>query len=301
VGNSYPCTIDWNAASGWTKTGIGGSALYIWNAGTESYSTYNGSVGVNGGSRFIAGGQAFFVNATSGSSALSMTEDVKVDVYSSGLRVASQEISGLKISAISGNRRDEAFLNTSPGNEDAAAKLDNPGITLSLGQQNRYSIAAASAVAEAGIIPLNLRRAGNQFQFEMEKTGSQWAFTQIYLKDDVNGQLFPIAEGLNSFSFSASGNDENRFSLIISDAATAAAGKINSGLSLYPNPTSGKLNLRNASSLKGAYSITDLSGKVISKGTLSGVHQSLNTESLSAGQYLIRFEQSPEVIRFSKL
>ncbi len=302
LANPYPCTIDWNATTGWTKNGISSNTVYIWNADQENYATYNGVIGNNGGSRYIAGGQAFFVNASSAASSLIMNEDVKVDTYTSGLRVASEEISGLRISAVSGNRRDEVYLDITPGHEERSAiKLDNPGLTLSLGQQNRFSIASPQDVAEAGIIPLNLRRNGSLFSFELEKSGPQWAQTQIYLKDDVNGQLFPVNEGISHFNFTATGSESNRFSLIISDAVTSVGGKMNSGISLYPNPSSGNIQLRNVSGLKGGFSITDLSGKVITSGQLIGVQQTLSLLEVPAGQYLIRFEQSPEVIRFSKL
>ncbi len=302
LGNSYPCPIDWNAASGWTKSGISGNAIYIWNASTESYSTYNGTVGLNGGSRYIAGGQAFFVNAASGAASLSMNEDVKFDIYTSGLRVASEEISGLKITAISDNRQDEAFLDMTPGNETSSAtKLDNPGITLSLGTQNRFSIASPAIVEEANLIPLNLRRAGNSFSINFEKSGPQSAFQNIYLKDETNGQLFPIGDNTSSFDFISTGNDASRFSLVISDAATSVSGKISSAISVYPNPSNGKITLRNSNATKGGFSVSDLSGKIILRGELTGVNQIMDVQTLPAGQFLIRFEQSPEVIRFSKL
>ena len=302
LGNSYPCPIDWNAASGWTKSGISGNAIYIWNASTESYSTYNGTVGLNGGSRYIAGGQAFFVNAASGAASLSMNEDVKFDIYTSGLRVASEEISGLKITAISDSRQDEAFLDMTPGHETSSAtKLDNPGITLSLGNQNRFSIASPAIAEEANLIPLNLRRAGNSFSINFEKSGPQSAFQNIYLKDETNGQLFPIGDNTSSFDFTSTGNDATRFSLVISDAATSVSGKISSAISVYPNPSNGKITLRNSNATKGGFSVSDLSGKIILRGELTGVNQIMDVQTLPAGQFLIRFEQSPEVIRFSKL
>lgn len=301
LGNSFPCTIDWNAPTGWTKTGIDGNAVFVWNAASQNYSTYNGSMGLNGGSRYIAGGQAFFVNATSGSSALSMNEDVKADIYTSGLRMATEEISGLKISAISGNRRDEIFLDMTPGHETVTApKLDNPGITLSFFNP-RYSIAAPQMVMENGSILLKLLRASGAFSFELEKMGPEVAFHEFYLKDNVNGQLFPVNENLSTFSFFPTANDADRFSLIVVNSTTSAKGKIPSSFSVYPNPSNGKVVLRNANHLKGSYNVTDLSGKVILSGNLSGVDQNLNFENLPAGQYLIRFTENPEVLRFSKL
>ena len=148
---------------------------------------------------------------------------------------------------------------------------------------------------------MNLRRAGNSFSINFEKLGPQWAFQSLYLKDDANGQLFPIGDNTSTFYFTSTENDVTRFSLVISDAATSVGGKISSSISVYPNPSNGKITLRNANAIKGGYSVSDLSGKIILTGELSGVSQILDTQSLPAGQFLIRFEQSPEVIRFSKL
>jgi hypothetical protein len=231
-----------------------------------------------------------------------MNEDVKFDIYTSGLRVASEEISGLKITAISDSRQDEAFLDMTPGHETSSAtKLDNPGITLSLGNQNRFSIASPAIAEEANLIPLNLRRAGNSFSINFEKSGPQSAFQNIYLKDETNGQLFPIGDNTSSFDFTSTGNDATRFSLVISDAATSVSGKISSAISVYPNPSNGKITLRNSNATKGGFSVSDLSGKIILRGELTGVNQIMDVQTLPAGQFLIRFEQSPEVIRFSKL
>ena len=75
VGNPYPCTIDWNAVA-WTKTNID-NAVYVWNAATGQYASYVGGVSSNGGSRYIAPSQSFFVVANAASPALEITEDCK--------------------------------------------------------------------------------------------------------------------------------------------------------------------------------------------------------------------------------
>jgi len=78
VGNPFPSTIDWNAASGWTKTNMG-SSIYIPDNGGAStvYATWNGVTGTNGGSRYIAMGQGFWVKASGASPVLRSTENVK--------------------------------------------------------------------------------------------------------------------------------------------------------------------------------------------------------------------------------
>ena len=77
VGNPFTSAIDWNAASGWTKTNIGGT-IYTYNS--PNWATWNGSTGTNEGSQYIASGQGFFVNVNEGSSTgtLKMDNDVQV-------------------------------------------------------------------------------------------------------------------------------------------------------------------------------------------------------------------------------
>lgn len=77
VGNPYPSTIDWDAA-GWTKTGIT-DAIYMRDNGEVSpiYASYVGGVGANGGTQYIATGQAFFVKSNGGPIDFQATESVK--------------------------------------------------------------------------------------------------------------------------------------------------------------------------------------------------------------------------------
>ncbi len=75
VGNPYPSTIDWNA-SGWTKTNLNGT-IYMRDNATGTIASFNGVSGTNGGSRYIATGQAFFVQASSASPSLVVSETAK--------------------------------------------------------------------------------------------------------------------------------------------------------------------------------------------------------------------------------
>lgn len=76
VGNPYAAAIDWSKV---TKTTNVGAVVRVWNPSCRQYSTFNGSDGVNGGSRFIAPGQSFFVQTTNSSSpSVTFTEASKV-------------------------------------------------------------------------------------------------------------------------------------------------------------------------------------------------------------------------------
>jgi hypothetical protein len=61
VGNPFTSTIDWDDTTGWTKTNLE-DATYIYNNG--NWATYSGGTGTNGGSRYIAMNQGFFVQVS---------------------------------------------------------------------------------------------------------------------------------------------------------------------------------------------------------------------------------------------
>lgn len=87
IGNPYPSPVDWDAASGWTKTNID-NALYYFRAGTTdeysgTYSTYINGVSSDGlATGIIPSMQGLFVHVSNGSNpvtgTLSMTNDVRV-------------------------------------------------------------------------------------------------------------------------------------------------------------------------------------------------------------------------------
>jgi hypothetical protein len=79
VGNPFPAPLDWEAA-GWVKTNIT-NTFWIRNNKEANIASYNGDLnqGTNGATQYIALGQAFWVQATAPSPALSITETVKAD------------------------------------------------------------------------------------------------------------------------------------------------------------------------------------------------------------------------------
>jgi fibronectin-binding autotransporter adhesin len=77
AGNPTPSTINWNSASGWTKTNVDGT-IYVWDPAdtTGGYKTWNGTTG-NLGSGLIAPFQAFWVKANNINPVLSCDNGVK--------------------------------------------------------------------------------------------------------------------------------------------------------------------------------------------------------------------------------
>jgi Ig-like domain CHU_C associated/Secretion system C-terminal sorting domain len=111
VGNPYPSTIDWNSASGWTKTRVG-ATIYLLDNGTNpsQYATWNGSVGTNGGSRYIASGQGFFIQTTLAAPTLTSNENVKVPGTQTTFVREGEPQNVLRITLSQGNVRDESVI-----------------------------------------------------------------------------------------------------------------------------------------------------------------------------------------------
>ena len=103
VGNPYPCAIDWESLSGWTRTNIS-STVYVWDDHEQNITTYTiGGASTNGGSAVIPPTMAFFVQVNSvGTGTLEMTEDVRVsDIESFRKRkVTPKNQLSLKISGV---------------------------------------------------------------------------------------------------------------------------------------------------------------------------------------------------------
>lgn len=92
VGNPYPCVIDWDAPSGWTKTGLD-HAIYLWDQQNNRYSGYVDGASVNGGTRYIPAMQGFYVIVSNpGTGTLGMNNDVRSTAANPNvLRIVSEE------------------------------------------------------------------------------------------------------------------------------------------------------------------------------------------------------------------
>ena len=120
VGNPYPSPIDWNAASGWTKTKID-NAIYFFNADASDqysgvYSSYVNGTGTGNGTNLIASMQGFFIHVSDGSypitGTLGMTNSVRTNDLAPTFRDATLDSRTIL--------RFTATLETSTPTEDVA-------------------------------------------------------------------------------------------------------------------------------------------------------------------------------------
>jgi hypothetical protein len=107
VGNPYPSAIDWDAASGWTRSNIDPTA-YFYNASSNTYDVYNYNTDV-GDSPYIAAMQGFFIFATS-TTTLGVTNAVRVSNATNFRKSTKNETPNLKISIKGNNYSDKTTI-----------------------------------------------------------------------------------------------------------------------------------------------------------------------------------------------
>ncbi len=87
LGNPYASPIDWDSGS-FTKTNLN-NAIWVWKPSSRSYATYISGIGQNGGSRYIASGQSFFVRSSGASPSITFRESVKSTFPNTGMQLLS--------------------------------------------------------------------------------------------------------------------------------------------------------------------------------------------------------------------
>ena len=114
VGNPYPSSVDWNAASpAWTKTNVDNS-VYYYNPATGNYASYVSGAGTNGGTNIIPSMQAFWVHVSTdpGSGSLTVTNTARSTIGSALLwRVGvMQNYLSITASASDNSSQDESIV-----------------------------------------------------------------------------------------------------------------------------------------------------------------------------------------------
>jgi hypothetical protein len=251
VPNPYPSAINWDASSGWVKTGIANS-VYIWPAGGNNYAAYVGGEATNGGTNIIPAGQAFFVKAT-GSPTFSMNDNVRVHGGHNFFKSEAYITDLLRIKAVSNEMTDETVIRfTGLATADADPGYDAWKLYGNDGAPQLYTLASDNQMLAINSLPyLSAVACTVPLNFEQKSTGSvSFTFSdiesfdpaiRIQLQDLKTNQTIDLRQQ-NTYTFDHSdGNDAQRFKVIF--GGTTGVGNTNadasrlwiSGHTLYIN------------------------------------------------------------------
>ena len=223
IANPYPSAIDWLSVN-WTKTNVN-NAIYMFQADNGQYASFVNGIATNGGSRFIASSQGFYVQANAANPVLTLTENAKS--LSSPVLIKDGEIKNVLRLKIEGNNlQDEAVVYfdkdaslTFDGNFDAAKFLStnplNPSISTVINTRD-LSINGIPFQAQTINIPVRVT-AGVSGTYEINWKGLN-SFAPnacITLEDTENGNVINLKENPNYYLNLTAGEQSPRFMLHI--------------------------------------------------------------------------------------
>ena len=288
IGNPYPSAIDWNAASGWTKTNIG-STIYVWN--NNQYATWNGSVGTNGGSRYVAMEQGFFVQASAAGAAISMNNSVRLHNSVAYMKTVNEDPSDIiRVKVSINNNSDETVIalnNNGSDNfnfETDAVKL--PGNTNSPQmhtiKNNNSPLAISTLSAPENVVE-------KYVYIDYAETGTH----QLLFTHTLTGNYIPrlydnvkqtIVEPNTPYSFNASvGDASTRFQFVESAPLSVNNTANNADLTIWES--SKMLYIINSSDEQiKQVRIYSIDGKLVHQGNQS----TADLKNLSSGVYIVK-------------
>jgi hypothetical protein len=323
VANPYPSTIDWDAASGWTKTNFD-DAVYIWNAelgASGGYATYIAGVGTGGGSRYIPHSQAFYAIANAGSPVLECTEDVKVSNNVSFMRTAPVANNFFHVDLFNANHLllDEAairFHEKGSANFDKeldAYKPELPGFVQgstisSVSNGINYSVNTLGEFTEETIIPLNLKVEGSG-KYEIGFSGIQTLLQEASLSLSnasivlVDKQLNTITDLRVNNAYAFSTNEKNisqRFEIRILPAGEAIQSSSNSAetIQLIQDGSGFQLLFNLAEKANVSVEIMNALGQTFASeqiGQMEKGNHRIENRDFAQGAYLIRVNTGKEL------
>lgn len=229
VGNPYPSTIDWDAASGWTKTGLT-NTIYMKDNGAlaGTYASYVGGVGgTNGGSRYIPIGQAFWVKATSAPT-FQATEAVKAPGNTTTFFRTSPPSDLMRVTLRSGLKRDEILIYFE---EDATEEFDGNGDAYKL-ENDIFNLSTVTPLGDklainglpmlecSKVLKLNITDVSTgAYQLDFTEFESFITPVNIFLLDKKTGENIDVKEN-PSYEFEVTAEEssyKDRFELNITN------------------------------------------------------------------------------------
>lgn len=310
VPNPYPSAIDWNAASGWTKTNIAGS-IYFWPAGaaasSSNYSTWNGTTGTGtpAGSRYIPIGQSFFVHATAASPVLSMNNGVRVHNTQAFYKNEQTPTELLRLKAETSIGIDDIVVHFRPeatqlfDDEYDAYKLtggsDAPQLSSITADNKKVSINSLPFSTTDEVVPLYFSvNTASDVTFTASGMEGFYSTPPIYLEDVVENKVIDL-QIQPTYSFHFIPGQENRFNLRFTNITDQDETEAIEGL-IYHSNQQINISIPVLESKEAVVHIFDISGRLMvnNKVILNGLTHV--KAPISSGVYIVRVIAGKKVI-----
>ena len=305
AGNPFTAPIDWNAASGWTKTNIVAST-WVWNQSAGNYAVWDGAIAINNASRYIAMGQGFFVQATESGASLSIPESARNGQQVSPLfRSVKAQPELLRLTVNGNGFSDEAVvmiatdaLTTTDYRYDAlkmSGSADAPQLST-IKDGKSFTIASLSSVDSTTVIPVTLKTgATGTYTLNLANTINTGGLN-TFLIDKISGTA-TRADLLPVYSFTSSPYDiAGRFEIVFRSQSVITTvqktGEFRGDIKIWNSGR--KLNIEIPSNEQlvtvEIYNLNGNKVKTITTGSLRDIYLSLNT-----GMYIVSVKTTKQV------
>jgi hypothetical protein len=298
VGNPYPCSIDWEAASGWDRSKLNGTqkSYWVWNDTKGNYGTYTTGVsgsGTLGVTRYISSGQGFIVLAAA-SGILTMDNSVKT--HSTQAYLKSEEISNgelrLRLSCDVNAYSDEAIVEfnydvTDGGSEKFNSMYTNAPELWSVKDGLNYSINYLGDMNPGESVPLTVKAgvAGN-YTLAASQVESFGGNSNVILEDRTAGSFTSLsATPAYTFYVSEATTIAGRFYLHFQDITGVSQSEVTKDFNAYA--ADGIMNIQSLQQQSGKIAIFDMLGRTIATGRLeAGATTRINMRG-NTGIYIV--------------
>jgi len=325
LSNPYPCDINWDSETNWTKPVQMQNSWHRWNSSGSGYGLYANGAGYLGAlpaptnPNIIPSGQGFFVLLeSSGSATLQVREAAKITSASASFSRNATVGSRVKILLTKSLDPSAYGYNTMIRFQEGATDGYDMNLDFSSLGGNRFNISVPTETSNMAVatfpliensksIPLNTNYQGEFGDYILKFSEMEDLVTssEVYLKDNLFGSITPVGPEM-VYNYTVSATDGvifNRFELVFSPLTiTNIKGAISKGFEVFPNPGNGNEIQVRATSMKGEVGqivITDMLGKEILSRQINlpeaGVYLGSLKLNLSSGMYTIELRTQKEV------
>jgi len=295
VGNPFPSTIDWDNAN-WTKNNIA-NAIYMWDPANARYASYVAGAGVNGGTRYIAANQGFFVQANGASPSLQIdNNDVRIS-QSQSFYKEDEIIELLSISLLSDAGQDEILIRF---NEDASEEFDADFDAIKMfgnaelaqvyalqEDEEKMSIHSLKSIKETDFVRLGLQIETNgTYTLKFDDKNSLSEYVSLKIEDTKEETITELSlQDTYTFTYEE-GENANRFILHFKDASAINDLDTQEQFAYYSN---GSIYINNDET-QGFESVQliNMAGQIIQTKTLGNESlEKMNISNIETGMYIL--------------
>jgi len=289
IANPYPSAIDWLSPN-WTKTNIN-NAIYMYQADNGQFASFVDGIATNGGSRFIASSQGFYIQTNAASPVLSITENAKTT--SNPVLIKEEDPANvLRIKINGDNVNDEMVIHLNQyakmnfdGNYDAKKMFSNDPMNPSISSlKNAYDLSINSLPFSGSTMSIPVRvTVGSNGMYNLTWSGMEgFPEGSCFVIEDLDNGIKTTLENNGVYYFNATaGFKAPRFVIHVSTPLPRSIAEASCS-----NSKDGSITVTNPSTTESTVQLKDVNGNIIKEATITNNY---TFDKLAVGTYQLNY------------